>query len=107
MTQIQEYIARKKYSQKLSLQEKSYSEPSTNESSRVESNLIDILYKSSYNDMKESLKKDFEIKVKSVQEQYESQVIDVILKAIDSIDSEISDMNLRLSNTIDLISKNK
>ncbi len=107
MTGIQEYIARKKYSHGYSSQRKSYSIPSIDESSQIEKNLIDVFYRSSYNELKTMMKKDFEKRVESVHEKYESQIIDVLLKAINEIDCEVLNLNKKLSNTINSITKTK
>lgn len=46
---------------------------------------------------------DFEKRIENIHEKYESQIIEVLLKTISELNSEISGLNRKLSNTINTI----
>lgn len=104
--EVREYIASKKYTNKYSSQIGRYWIPAIDDSSSIEKKLFGN-YDSSYDELKESIKEDFEKKVDAVHAKYESQFFDVLLKVINDLDVDISKLNEKLSNTISSISKVK
>ena len=85
-----------------SLQEKKYLALAT--ITIPESNLTNSLYDIPYSELKESMVKDFEKKVEKVHAKYEELVYDITLNALKQLNSEIVDLNNKLSDTILAIS---
>ena len=109
MTELLETIKHIKYAPTYTtfhqLKEKHYISvgiPAVNEKS-----LANSIYDIPYSEVKGSLVKDFEKKIERVHAKYEKLIIDTIFKELSNLDSDILELNHKLSKTINELAKPK
>jgi lysine/ornithine N-monooxygenase len=73
------------------------------ETSFIEKDVYSDVFALSYNDIKDELEKEFEIKVKKIHEKYESQIFDLLYKALSQVDEDIIEIKTSLKKTLDEI----
>jgi hypothetical protein len=72
-----------------------------------ENNLTNSLYDITYSELKESIAKDFDKKVERVHAKYEALILDTIFNTLENLDTEIVDLNQKLSKTIVELTKSE